>query len=214
VIVRERPFALSLPPSVGRSKGVHNSAIIRCIATEQGILKPEWAEELSLVDAREITDQTAILRMSIGLAWEQYYIPTILGPAMNVEDHPKELCVDGIYMSPDGESLDVIFTSGNYYPRTTLHEVKATYKSTNTVGMLENQWLWVAQLKGYCKGMNTRFAVLHVLFICGDYKMPIKPQLRLFDVEFTQDEIDTNWELMVDYKNYREQMQDAAENGA
>ena len=38
------------PPKVARSQGVHVSGIIRCIATETGILKPEWAEELSLAD--------------------------------------------------------------------------------------------------------------------------------------------------------------------
>ena len=42
---------LSLPDAE-RSPGVHISNIIRCIATETGILKPEWAEELSLSDVR------------------------------------------------------------------------------------------------------------------------------------------------------------------
>lgn len=207
------------PPDMPRSEGVHLSSIIRCIATEQGILKPEWAEELSLVDARTITDPVAILRISIGLAWEQYYIPRILGPVLGVTDHPGEYEVDGVYMTPDGESVSVIITdrqgrpafgdSGPYLP--VVHEVKATYKSTRTVGELESQWMWVAQVKGYCKAVSTRFSALHVLFLCGDYKYPIRPVLSSWLIEFDQAEIDGNWDLMTEYRDYRLRIEDSTE---
>lgn len=184
------------------------SSIIRCIAIENGILKPEWAEELSLVDAREIKDPVAILRISIGLAWEQYYIPEILAQTQGVVDHPGEMEVDGIYMTHDGEAVSVIITSGrDTMWGLTCHEVKATYKSTKTVGALDTQWMWLAQIKAYCKGLGTRFAYLHCLFLCGDYTYPIKPLLRCWQIEFTQDEIDANWELIVDYKAHREAME-------
>ena len=103
----EIPVDLHLPkPLAPRSVGVHVSSIIRCIATEQGILKPEWAEDLSLSDVREITDPVAKLRINIGLAWEEHYIPLV----GNIVDHPGEMQVDGIYMTHDGESVDVIIT--------------------------------------------------------------------------------------------------------
>ena len=208
MIVTELPTNFTLPPPrQERGKGVHLSGIIRCIATEEGILKPEWAEELSLLDVRSITDPVAILRISIGLAWEEWYIPTILGPVMGVMDHPGEMEVDGVYMTHDGESLSSVVADRSDVNITPLvlmvHEVKATYKRTNTVKDLRDQWMWIAQVKGYCKGLGTRFAVVHVLFLCGDYSYPIKPQLRVWQLEFTQEEIDTNWDLLMEYKQYR-----------
>jgi len=217
MIVREIAAPVALPPSkTPRSQGIHVSAIIRCIAMETGILKAQWVEDLSLVDVREITDRTAVLRILIGLAWEQLYIPEILGPTMGVTDHPGEMCVDGIYMTHDGESVDVLITDRTrrrYAYATVCHEVKATYKSTKTVGNLEGQFMWLSQIKAYCKGLNTRFAVLHVLFICGDYSFPITPQLKCWEIEFTQDELDESWELIVGYLRHR-MVLEAERNGA
>ncbi|MBU6231693.1 hypothetical protein KGP36_03410 [Patescibacteria group bacterium] len=196
---------LELPPTpTPRSKGVHASGVIRAIATEMGILgKPEWMDVPSMADQREITDPTAILRICIGLAWEEWYILNILF-TQGVIKHPGEMFLDDIYMSPDGESVDVIITSGKHMVVTIIHEVKATYKSINTVSDLSSQWLWLSQVKAYCKGANTRFARLHILYLCGDYKYPLKPQLHVWDLEFTQKEIDDNWQLLSDYKNFRE----------
>lgn len=199
MIVTEIEVPLFLPPSrVPRSVGVHVSSVIRCIATEQGILKPEWAEELSLSDVRVITDPVALIRISIGLAWEEWYIPQILGPTLGVADHPGEMEVDGLYATHDGESLSVIITDKMYL---TGHEVKATYKSTKTVGLLKDQWMWLAQMKAYCRCMRTRFFILHVLFLCGNYKMPITPQLKHWHLEFTQQEVDDNWDLLTQYRD-------------
>lgn len=214
IVVREVVNLTLPPPRVPRSPGQHVSGIIRCLAGEAGILKPEYIEELSLVDYREITDPVAVLRIRIGLAWEEHYIPSI----PDVCDHPEELQVDGVYMTPDGESVSVIITlrpneDDEWVPTSIgkyahyIHEVKATYKSINTVADLKGEWMWLAQIKSYCKARNTRFAMLHVLFICGDYKFPLRPQLILFRIEFTQQEIDDNWKLLTEYKVYREEIE-------
>lgn len=203
MIVTAIDVSLEIPPSkTPRSPGVHLSSIIRCIATEQGILKPEWAEELSLVDVRTITDPVAILRICIGLAWEEWYIPNVLRPQMGVVDHPGELEVDGIYMTPDGESVSVIITLvENWF--SVVHEVKSTYKSIKTVGNLTEQWMWLAQIMSYCRAMKTTHAVLHALFLCGDYTWPQRPQRRQWSIEFTQEELDQNWGLMTDYRDMK-----------
>lgn len=200
------PVTLILPPSpTPRSKGVHVSSIIRCIATDMGILKPEWVDEPTLADVRVISDPVAITRICIGLAWEEWYIPQILA-AQGVEKHPGEMFKDEIYMSPDGLQAGGVLTLSKGSVRTppVIHEVKATYKSINTVGDLKQQWLWLTQIKAYCKGAGTRYARLHVLFICGDYKWPLQPSARAWDLEFTQKEIDSNWELITDYRDYKE----------
>lgn len=204
----EQPISLTLPPSkTPRTPGQHVSGIIRCLATETGILKPEWAEELSLLDAREITDPTAILRIRIGLAWEEHYIPN-LG---DVIDHPGEIEAEGVYMSPDGESVSVIITDTHDQRwELIIHEVKATYKSMNTVGDLSGQWMWLSQIKAYCKAKGTLFAMLHVLFLCGDYTYPIKPVLKKWLIEFTQQEVDDNWQLLMDYRQHRMEVEGAS----
>lgn len=200
------PVVLHLPDGgEPRSPGIHCSAVLRCIAAESGILKPEYVESLDLVDVNQQgwwdgLNPRAKLIISMGMAWDQYYLPT-LG---TVVPHPGEMQLDGIYMSRDGESLDVI----RHKLTLCLHEVKLTYKSIKTVGDLRTQWLWLAQLKAYCKAMRTLIAYLHVLFVCGDYKYPITPQLLVWRVEFTEMEIDDGWELITDYVRHRQAMED------
>ncbi len=209
---KEIQIDIALPePKQVRGKGVHGSSIIRCIATETGILKPEWAEELSLADVRVISDPVAILRISIGLAWEEWYIPNILSK-YGVIDHPGQMHYDGVYLTHDGEELSVILTLGRPKAQWKIHEVKTTYKSTKTVAgtdpaeitvMLESQWMWMAQIKAYCIARKALTAVLHVLFLCGDYKFPIKPVLKAWELEFTQEELDDNWQLLSQYRHER-----------
>lgn len=210
MIVSVDPVIITLPaPAVARSQGVHVSNIIRCIATETGILRPEWCEELALIEvgpSRRFDDPVVALRISIGLAWEEWYIPRILGPE-GVIDHPGEYQVDGIYMTPDGEELSQVIIDGRRKSRIVMHEVKATYKSLNTVGetveTLQTQFMWLAQIKAYCKAAGTRFADLHVLFVCGDYSYPIRPMARRYRLEFEQWEIDENWGLLTAYRDQR-----------
>jgi hypothetical protein len=208
----EIPVIITLPPSkIPRSEGLHVSAIIRCVATETGILSPQVAEEVTLVDVREITDPVALLRISIGLAWEQYFIPEILGPLMGVVDHPGEMILDGVYMTHDGESVDLFISeTGNSLYEEIIHETKATYKSTRTVGDLATQWMWMAQVKSYCLAKKTNKAMLHVLFLCGDYSYPITPQLKCWLIEFSEDELTDNWSLLMAYKEEKMKEIDAA----
>lgn len=188
------------PPESPRSEGLHVSSIIRCIAMENSILNVETREDLSLVDYREITDPVAILRMNIGLAWESHYLPNILSPSIDVIDHPGEMYVDGIYMTHDGESVSMVAKD---QMSLVVHETKATYKSTRRLQDMDTQWMWMSQIKAYCRGLGTRFAELHVLFLAGDYSYPISPLLKRWRIEFTQDEIDSNWSLLKDYAEFR-----------
>lgn len=204
MITEQIPITLTLPPSkTPRSAGVHVSSIIRCIALEMKILKAELAEDLSLTDVREITDPVAVLRICIGLAWEEWYLPQLDG----VIDHPGEMQLEGIFMTHDGESVDTILTEKGPRYTSAVHEIKATYKSLRTVADLESQWMWLTQVRAYCKALNTRVAYLHVLFLCGDYQFPITPQLRCWRIEFTQEEIDENWALITDYLKHRQALE-------
>lgn len=220
MIVISSPVSLVIPPSkLPRTPGVHLSSLIRCIAMENGYLEAEADEEFSIMD-RDIRGLNlppeAIARICMGLAWEQFYIETQLP---EVIDHPGEIEFDGVYMTPDGEELASIFidTRNRYTPK--IHEIKHTSKSMNTVGFwpamtydtsvhgslgpVGTQWMWLAQLKGYCKAKGTRYAALHVLFSNGDYSWPQRPYPARYDIEFTQEELDENWALLDNYRRYR-----------
>lgn len=203
VIAVMSPVVLRPPvSSVPRSMGLHQSDIIKAMAIDLGIIDSDVMEDLGLTNVQDAwwasLDDVARLRIAMGLAWEEWYIPQI----PEVMDHPGELLLDGVAMSPDGESLDVIIT----HHRTSIiriHEVKATYKSLKTVGDLTSQWMWRSQIMGYCKARGTRYAALHVLFVDGDYTWPMRPQARRWDLEFTQDELDADWRLKMDYRTER-----------
>lgn len=196
---------LMMPDSgVPRSEGIHVSSVIRAIAAESGILAKEYVESLDLVDASQQDwwnnlNMKSRLVISIGMAWDQFYLPS-LG---NVVAHPGEMQLDGVYLTPDGESVSFVHTSTWKGQTVCIHEAKATYKSTKTVGDLSTQWLWLAQTKAYCKAAGTRFAYIHVLFLCGGYTYPIQPQLKVWLVEYSQEEIEDNWEMITDYIKFR-----------
>lgn len=205
MITTELPVTLTLPGNKApRSKGVHVSSIIRCIAVEAKILTIEDREDLSLIDGSQEDwwaqlDEVARIRICIGLAWEQWYASQL----PEVVDHPGEMEVSNIYMTHDGESVSVL--RGPRHPKQALivHEHKATYKSFNRVSDLHSQFMWMSQIKAYARALNTLHARLHVLFLCGDYTWPIRPQLRCWELEFTQQELDDNWELLCAYRDER-----------
>lgn len=192
-------------PSGGapRTPGIHLSKIIKALAHQKGLLDGWIVSDLGLVEVEgegslwwDTLDAASRLRISMGLAWEEWYLPQL----DDVTDHPGELEIEGVYMTPDGESLDVIITPLGTNYLLAGHEVKLTYKSTKTVGddldSLKN-WLWLAQMKGYAKAMGTRIFYLHVLFVCGNYKYPITPELKCWRIEFTDAEIEQNWDEMM-----------------
>lgn len=191
------------PPGLPRSEGIHESAVLRNIAVLNGALDKKYLESVDLVerdgnDWWNRLDEPTKLRMALGLAWEEWYIRTQLP---HVTHQPGEICLQGLYMTPDGESLEAILSGGVELAN---HEVKTTSKSLNTVGEdLRTQWLWLTQAKTICKGLGTTLAFIHVLFLCGDYSYPIQQRKRVYKVRFTDLEIEDNWEMVTGYVNHR-----------
>ena len=189
-----------------RTPGLHQGKILRKMAAERGYLKEVDASDLSMVEVNESgfwesLDPESQIRMAVGMAWEEWYSRQL----DDVSFHPGELVVDGVYMTPDGESLEFVHGSG-YVPA--VHEIKATSKSTNTVSGLngDKNWLWRAQMLGYCKAMNTNIAYLHVLFLYGDYERPFKMQVRCWRFEFTWTEIEMNWKGLLGFIKHHQRL--------
>lgn len=200
---------ISLPMPFGeqpRTEGVHLSGILRKLAILNGSLEIAEPENLDLIEVKgdnlrwwNNLPEDAQLRIAMGVAWEQWYIPRL----EDVIDHPGEMCLEGIYLTPDGESISYIYSPLLSDEQDVfIHEVKLTYKSIRTVGDLTTQWLWIAQIRAYCKAKGTRYAFLHVLFVCGNYSFPIKPQRRVWRITFTDLELDDHWDIVVSYRDY------------
>jgi len=169
-----------------RSSGVHLSAIIRLLAQDMHLLDPEDDMIGFPLETR--------LRMSMGLAWEawlQRQYPHVLY-------HPGELWQDGIVMTPDGLDPDGV-----------LYEYKVTWKSENKVlanGYHQNvNWMWHSQNMGYLKPLKWTWVHQCILFVNGNYRAPgggpPSPVFREVEIEYGQDEIDANWQLMLDNKH-------------
>jgi hypothetical protein len=130
---------LVMPPSHGRSIGLHVSEVIRDLAFVTGTLDSKWKTDVVI----ELQDTSL---MQVGMAWEDYLEKS--GQHPEITYHPKELKVNSglcaicgdrfkdclgmdhnatklyVYMSPDGFTLD-----SDSDLLVALNEIKFTKKS-------------------------------------------------------------------------------------
>lgn len=207
------PVAIPPPGGPARTPGIHLSRVLKSLHIERGLLSAEYADALGFVELPgqseewwhnlDISTQTL---MCMGLAWEAFYLPLL-----DIRWQPGEMHLDGIYLTPDGESLDMIYTERGPEVVLAIHEVKLTYQSTNTVGaQLEGATKYLNQLGALCKAAGTTLGFLHVLFVLSNYGRPFRPIPRLWRVEFTQEEMDHLWKDIVTHA-YREGDSDGQE---
>jgi hypothetical protein len=187
--VPERPYH--------RSRGVHLSDIISRISKDSGRLKEKIVFGRSTFDP--IDEDSLPLCMFLGLAVEDLIIK--LNPhIMRI----GELTSDGIAMSPDG----VAFKSKSHLmsphaEATILHEFKATYKSIRHP--LEEKINYLQQTKSYCRALETRFCVLWIFHVLGDYTFGSGegPRLVQHHIEYSPWEIESSWaEILRKKKEY------------
>jgi hypothetical protein len=182
---------LNLRSGPARSSGIHLSAVLRAIAIHLGTLKAyeEDLDEIMMrVSPENIGTNGTLMRICIGYAWEAW----IAKQVENLIQQPGELQLDGVFGTPDGLSFD---GAGNI----TLHEIKATFKSSK--GGIEKVQLWIWQAAAYLKmlqvkwGEECRTVVFHPLYIRGDYK-GIDPQYLPTEITFEQAEIESVWDMV------------------
>jgi hypothetical protein len=197
-------FSLGMVDDHERTPGVHISDVIREIALRTGELDKKYGED----------DSLDVLRMSLGLAWEQYIAKQHPG----ISFHPGEQTLEGLPMTPDGLSFfegnphcGVIIPPTIRIPAHTpiLHEFKCTYKSSTKKELVED-WMWMSQGKCYCAGYDVRYVWWHVLYVNGNYKFGQPgsgPQYKIMCVEFNNQEIWENWQMIKNNKGLVEQVQ-------
>jgi hypothetical protein len=164
------------------ASGVHVSSVIRWIEVKTGKREvrgdtPEEREALALYT-------------SMGWAWESLIRDALMRVWTNGYRRdarwiaPGELEQDGIIGSPDWfDSEDCV-----------LEEFKCTYRSSNRP-IETDWWHWMVQMKAYCYLLGVYKIRLRVFFVCGNYK-PIKPEIRMWELTFSDREVQDNW-LMI-----------------
>lgn len=106
---------------------------------------------------------------------------------------PGEVELDGISMSPDGiEEID-----GD----TRLVEYKVTWRSIKKDPTETPKWLM--QTKAYCHALGLDTAVFHILYLCGNWKPP-SPIYRQYIIWYTQQELQENWDMLVNHARSKE----------
>jgi hypothetical protein len=159
-----------------RTAGIHLSGILYYLAKEGGLFK-------NIEEDRN--DEELPLRMAMGLAWEEF--AASLYP--NMDWQPGEHSHEGIVMTCDGISSLPI--SPDLVTETPcLNEFKLTWKKTRTAEeLLQNEWYWMHQGRGYCWGYDFRFVRWHICYANGDYRGK-GPKYMRYLIQFSDEEIE------------------------
>jgi hypothetical protein len=132
------------------------------------------------------------IKMSIGVAFE-YLLERVLSLVYPSTKLVKleSICEDGIWMTPDRYDVE----------EELVEEWKATWfsskKAATTKELVDHFWYWQIQIRAYCRAMKVKKAKLRVWFINGNYAPPRPIPPRTFYFEFTDQDLDENWEMVL-----------------
>jgi hypothetical protein len=192
--VEEIQFEIVLPRDESRSEGLHLSDVIR-----------DMAFNLNVLDRKYDTEDMDKVLVLLGIAWEN----EITKQHPEILFHPGEFKRDGVVGTPDGICVvdgDISLT-GCDPVSCRVHEFKYTRKSSRNFlqHLIDNSgkvWMYLVQIKSYCKLLDSTEAWLHVLFANGDYSPNASPEYRIYRLSFTQAEIDANWKMVSGHYKY------------
>ena len=156
-----------------------------------------------------------LLRVEIGLLFESVLERALAAKFSTVR--PGELVsAEGIYMTPDGANPMFETGAGEEYKATYMSCGKGIKETVLARGVWTDRPLkkfehWFLQMMGLAKHLFVNLFLLRVLFINGDYQWhkrinpltgkeesyPTGPLLKSYRCEFTDDEIDENWDLLL-----------------
>lgn len=175
--------AIALKDDTDRPKGLHLSMIVTDICK---CLKPEiYGKPL---------DDHSLTKIGMGLSFEEALEEAFQSAALGTFRPPPMLIAPGIWCSPDGVDPEAWC----------VEEFKLTwYSAKKQVPIDPVYFAWLTQIKGYCYAVGTLAARLWVLHINGDYAPPRPWPPRVFQLQFTEQEIIENWEMLVNHAKFR-----------
>lgn len=171
-------------PSVPRSKGVHVGAVNRSLGIAAGKLSDP--EDVDFPFER-FTDTEYPLLPALGVSWEEFRA-SHYGHGELIWQ-PEELTRDGLFGTPDG--LLVEAETGDF---TRFWECKYSTKKLQSITSL---WMYLKQGLCYCAMAGLCRVQYDICFALGDYTRPFKPVGQISVVEFTKQEIETWWGIVL-----------------
>lgn len=161
---------------VVRPEGLHLTDIIRSIMEESGMSKSTgggvW-KPASLTLAAEV-----------GFLWEDLLS---LALKSRLPNRIEGLIHEGIHMSPDGIDVDKWW----------LYDYKVAWASSARLPV--DNWKWMAQMMGYCEGLDMRTVIMPVLYLNGNYRDRREPEFLTWKIEFTTQEVKDNWRMIINH---------------
>jgi hypothetical protein len=167
-----------------RSPGLHLSSIIKDICVD---LDPKRFMQ---------TGQLPFERFETGFSFERVLEIAFASRRAGIF-RPGEVERDGVIMSPDGVDPDGSTFSFAISDDWILEEYKLTWMSDFDCPHAVKFIHWIWQMQAYARALETQKARLRVLFVNGDYRNGYVPSYKVFDIAFTQEELDQNWAMLI-----------------
>jgi hypothetical protein len=175
-----------------RESGLHLGELTRSLMDSSGLgYKGEGFSDMQLT-------------AEIGLLWERA-LSKIMREKYAVR--PPQICVDGIWMSPDGVSTDdplcslSIGADPEGVVPLVVEEYKARWASTRQSPC--DNFAYMVQVKSYCRAMGTNVCIMRIFHVMGDYKGG-GPVYRVARLKFTDEELEQNWSMILKHKEKME----------
>lgn len=167
-----------------RSDTLHASTVYNSLFSE---LEPDRYKQ---------DDGPPDLLMALGTAWEKHLEYLLIANGVKAERPEEFLSPEGIAYSPD-----LLLFNGT----TRLGEIKLSYQSsksyptevTNSLSPKADKWLCQMMLYAYWLGLTE--GLLLVLFVCGNYERPYKPELRFFELAWTDRDLQDNHTMLMNH---------------
>lgn len=136
---------------------------------------------------------------TFGFLFERVLFDVILQDRMI--ERPGELEVDGVKITPDAVDLEEYDNL----------EAKCTWRSMpgsvddfmHDLHDPERFAHWLYQMKAQCKALGTARQQMWTFWVNGDYRQERMPKIRRWAMEFTREEIDSNWAMIKKFAKKR-----------
>ena len=175
----------------GDRGGFHVSDLVGCI--HEAFFKKTQPREL---------DEEKILLFTLGRAGQD--ILDAASKSLGIEPNPEQVVLMDVTGSLDGFKEGNGTPEADNYPKLPsgfVSEIKTTRSSSNK----ELSERYVDQVMAYCKMKNVRTAKIIVVHIVGGWKATnFMPRMKVWDITFTQDELDRHWSTMMARKGVLE----------
>ncbi len=129
--------------------------------------------------------------LAMGTAWEKHleYLLIKSAPAGVTITRPDEFMnADGIAFSPD-----LLIQNGDLR----VGEIKLTWQSSREDISAPKFSKWFVQLMAYCREMETNLGRLYITFVNGDYGANRLPQLKIWDITFSERDLQDNYRMLL-----------------